>query len=64
MTKKYNTKHPDRSRSRYPLRLTARGLGKSPTLAQIEGSTGLRARQTRRKDETGHPWRIWQADAE
>lgn len=56
MSRKYNTKHPDRRRSHYPERLSARGLGKSPQLMPIEGSTGLRARQLRRLDETGHLW--------
>ena len=70
MSAKYNTKHPLRCRSHYPERLTARGLGKTPVMQPIEGSTGLRARQERRVRETctlssdhkGHacngvPWR-------
>jgi hypothetical protein len=56
MSKKHNTQHPDRSRSRYPERLQKRGLGKSPMLAEIEGTQGLRARQERREEQTGVPW--------
>lgn len=53
MTTKHNTKHPDRKRSNYPLRLAARGLSKSPRLEELEV---LERRQIRREIETGAPW--------
>lgn len=56
MTKKYNGQHPERGRSRYPERLAARGLRKSPMLAEIEGDQGLRRRQERRMKEHGSPF--------
>lgn len=56
MSRKHNTKHPGRARSRYPQRLEARGLGKAPMLAEIEGTQGLRARQERRVEQGREPW--------
>lgn len=56
MSKKHNTQHPERSRSRYPQRLAARGLSKTPRMAEIDGSQGLRARQERREEQTGSPF--------
>jgi len=53
VTTKHNTKHPLRGRSRYPLRLAARGLAKSPRMEDVEV---LQRRQERREEETGHPW--------
>lgn len=53
MTRKHNAKHPERSRSRYPQRLEKRGLSKAPAMPTLEA---LRARQARRKEETGVPW--------
>src|SRR5512146_2537962 len=77
MSRRHNTKHTGRSKSRYPQRLVARGLGKAPTLAEIEGPSGLRVRQERRIRETcslthahdvvscdGQPWRVFEAEAE
>jgi len=58
MTTKYNTKHPDRGRSRYGARLAARGLSKSPRLEDVDT---LRDRQERREEATGYPW--WSAYA-
>lgn len=45
MTKKFNTKHPDRGRSQYPRRLRDRGLTKAPKLEDVDR---LRERQERR----------------
>lgn len=56
MSRKHNTKHPERSASHYPERLAARGLRKSPMLAEIEGDSGLRRRQERRAEQTGSPF--------
>lgn len=56
MSRKHNTKHPERSASRYAERLAKRGLRKAPMLDEIEGSQGLRSRQERRKDQTGSPF--------
>ena len=50
MSKKHNTKHTERQRSNYPLRLEKRGLSKAP---QMEGVESLRKRQERREEETG-----------
>lgn len=74
MSVKHNVSHKEkfgRGKSRYPDRLAARGLSHAPHLAEIEGSTGLRARQERRVRETctvgpnhdrhecnGQPWRV------
>jgi hypothetical protein len=55
VSRKHNTQHPERNRSRYPERLAARGLGKAPRMAEIDGTQGLRARQERREKETGSP---------
>lgn len=44
MSRKHNTKHPARTRSRYPLRLAKRGLSKAPSLPSLEW---LRAKQLR-----------------
>jgi hypothetical protein len=66
MSTRYNVSHKakfGRGRSHYPQRLEARGLSKSPALAPIEGSSGLRARQVRRKKEAGHPWRVSDQEA-
>jgi hypothetical protein len=53
MSGKYNKKHPDRSTSRYPQRLAARGLGKAPAMVAVEV---LRTRQIRRTEQTGSPF--------
>jgi hypothetical protein len=53
MPRKHNTTHPGRSRSRYPFRLSRRGLSKAPALEPVET---LRKRQERRETETGVPW--------
>ena len=47
MSRKFNTKHPDRGRK------VKRMFGK---LAEIEGRQGLRLRQERRVEATGFPW--------
>lgn len=47
MSRKHNTKHPERGRK------TPRTFGR---LEPIEGRTGLRVRQERREKETGVPW--------
>lgn len=36
MSRKYNTKHPNRARSNYPARLEARGLSKAPQMPTLE----------------------------
>jgi hypothetical protein len=69
VTAKHNAKHPDRGLSHYPDRLRARGLGKAPQMAPVDG---LRNRQERRIRETcsvdhrhdiahcdGRPWRVF-----
>ncbi len=53
MSRKHNTKHDGRGRSRYPRRP---GIYSHGHLAEIEGPTGLRVRQNRREAETGIPW--------
>jgi hypothetical protein len=53
MARKHNTRHPDRARSRYPGRLSKRGLSKAPPMASPEN---LRTAQERRARETGSPW--------
>lgn len=60
MSKKRNTKHPDRGRSNYPNRLVKRGLSKTPSMESIET---LRKRQERREEETGFPYWTARADA-
>lgn len=47
MSRHHNTRHPERGRK------TKRTFRK---LAEIEGRTGLRARQLRRVELTGFPW--------
>jgi len=47
MSRKHNTKHPERGRK------PARAFGR---LEPIEGRQGLRVRQERRVAETGVPW--------
>jgi hypothetical protein len=59
MTRRYNTKHTERGRSRYPLRLQARGLTKAPPLAPL---SGLQARQEARVKNTGHPWKLFRIE--
>lgn len=44
MSRKYNTQHPGRARSRYPQRLAKRGLSKAPALPPLEW---LRRKQAR-----------------
>jgi hypothetical protein len=53
MARKHNTKHPDRGRSNYPARLSARGLGKTPAMTDVET---LRSRHANRIKSTGQPW--------
>lgn len=53
MSRHHNTQHPERGRSRYPQRLEARGLRKSPVMTPVDV---LRTRQARRVEETGVPW--------
>lgn len=59
MSRHYCTRHPERSRSRYPARLEARGLSKAPRMEPLEP---LRRRQLARKHATGFPWRIRAAE--
>ena len=61
MSRKHNTKHPERKPSNYPDRLAARGLGKAPALLD---SAMLAKRQERRAAETGVPWKIWSENEE
>lgn len=79
MSTKHNVSHKTkfgRGVSHYPDRLAARGLSKAPSLAAIEGATGLRLRQDRRVmatctedhehnviDCNGHAWRVFAEDA-
>ena len=51
MSRKHNTRH-DRSKSRYPERLRARGLGRSPRQPRL---SDLRALHARRTQATGTP---------
>jgi hypothetical protein len=44
MSRKYNTKHPERGTSNYPARLHNRGLGKSPEMPTLEA---LRKKQVK-----------------
>ncbi len=53
MSRHHNTKHPERGRSNYKVRLGSRGLTKAPTL---EPADNLRTRQEARKKRTGVPW--------
>lgn len=53
MSRKHNTKHPERGRSNYPARLSARGLSRTP---EMEDSATLRKRQLKRIEETGYVW--------
>lgn len=57
MSGKFNKQHPDRGRSRYPQRLAARGLSKAP---RMEAREVLEARQLRRTEQTGVPWKVWE----
>lgn len=52
MSRKCNTKHPDRGASNYPQRLAARGLTKTPTMASVES---LRKRQASPAWLAAHP---------
>jgi hypothetical protein len=61
MSVKHNCKHPERSRSNYRARLTARGLAKAPTMETLET---LRKRQEKRLELTGVPWPISSDEAE
>lgn len=53
MSRKHHVSHPDRGKSRYPLRLQRRGLTKAPLMLDLET---LRTRQQRRYDQMGSPW--------
>jgi hypothetical protein len=53
MSRHHNTRHPDRGRSRYPDRLTRRGLSRAP---EMESPDNLRTRQEARIRRTGVPW--------
>ncbi len=55
MSRHHNTKHPERGRSNYKVRLGSRGLTKAPTL---EPADNLRTRQEARKKRTGVPWTL------
>lgn len=48
MSRKHNTKHPDRGRSNYGRRLEARGLSHAPVMADV---IYLRRKQTREAAE-------------
>jgi hypothetical protein len=61
MPAKHNCKHPERGRSNYRNRLTARGLAKAPAMEALEG---LRKRQERRVELTGVPWAVSITDAD
>jgi hypothetical protein len=53
MSRHYNTQHPERGRSHYPDRLSARGLTKAPTMPKVED---LRKIQEARQRRTGSPF--------
>lgn len=53
MSRKHNTRHPERGRSRYGERLTARGLSKAPAM---ESAEHLERVQDARKRRTGSPF--------
>lgn len=72
MSTKHNTAHPERARSRYRLRLSKRGLSKSPemtpldTLRRVQDNR-IKATCTETHEHTvwgcdGHPW--WTSRAE
>lgn len=61
MSTKHNCPHFNRSRSNYPNRP---GVYSHGHLAEIEGSTGLRNRQERRTELTGHPWKLYDEEAD
>lgn len=44
MSRKHNTRHPERGRSNYPRRLGARGLTKAPQMPSLDN---LRRKQIR-----------------
>ena len=48
MSRKHNTKHR-RSTSNYPLRLAARGLGKSPIMKDYVGVEKVKATQQKKR---------------
>ena len=52
MSRKHNTQHPERSRSRYPARLEARGLTRAPALESLDR---LRGRQASADWLAAHP---------
>lgn len=60
MSRKHNTRHPDRGRSRYPLRLEKRGLSRAPAMPSLDS---LRKIQERRTEEQGYPWRTASEEA-
>lgn len=49
MPRKHNVKHPMRNKSRYPIRLSHRGLSKAPAMDDVEV---LAKRQARRVVDT------------
>jgi hypothetical protein len=48
MSRKYNCKHPDRGRSRYPLRLAKRGLSKAPAMLSLDKLREIQEARIRR----------------
>jgi hypothetical protein len=54
LSRKHNTKHPDRSISHYPDRLAARGV--SSASVRMQPLPSLRKRQLQRTELTGVPW--------
>jgi hypothetical protein len=55
MSRKYNTRHDDRSRSNYPARLAKRALSKAPAMPTLEHLRQIQEARVRR----GEP--IWGA---
>ena len=56
MSRKFNTKHPERGRSNYPARLSARGHSKAPQMPTLDH---LREVQNARIRRQGHPFPTW-----
>jgi hypothetical protein len=53
LSRKFNTRHPDRGRSKYPARLSARGLSRPPSMPTVES---LRRCQSSPDWLLAHPW--------
>jgi hypothetical protein len=59
VSRKHNCKHPERGPGNYHLRLAARGV--SSAKVRMETAAALAARQRKRKEDTGFPWKVFRA---